>query len=860
MILAAIPPAASTLGWICAVQLIVAGVFSWFYFKRRSAREVPFDGRTDLLVADLISVFIAFDNVPRLVADIVWSPLWLAALFSCRFAWGSALGLYWTGAQAKFAVARHSVAHLGFLISAIGLGRLISPAWPWSSLVLGCAVYITLVLARLVWRQVLWRRFTPTPAEELRWMLLLATALILTHAWFAPGLVGTGDAQLYFETLQDFLNQLRAGIWPPWVSQSEVAPFGAVFPFRLATYHYYFCALLDVLTGRQLTTFGLQHLSIILSFIAGGWACYAVLRRLCPGHPWIACALAALYLASPAWLGPLIGFTMIFTMMALPYVPLALAGAWPDFGAKTKSHAIGHGAALAAAWHAHPPVGFWVSVTVALAQIIAGIVVRPGWKTLGRQTLAWLVCVILCSGLWYSTLSLHYSQSQAGAPSMAPLIMAIMREAFPATILPASSGAQGFPDIQLGYSLWLVTLIALAVAVRERRKIVVWLIPALLLSVLVLPFPWITERLWKSLPGSVLAISGTWPVQRLLGPLAGVAVIAGMFALANQSARSTRWRTRIAVLLASMLIWSGIEAAKYLRRSHATVLPPALSLHLSRPEHRPLLINWLAFHDYPIPPIYVGGKFFDARLFNRVWTEDRQRILADNYESVLAPPGPAFITAAAEPLAERIWRILPAFEFESGKYYLLELTPTPQTAPGTLIVSAIEFQRTETALQPGGPAVILPLRATTTGTKTAEMVYLPTDPALAAKAIPAFLKYRLIPYDPAALPIRIDQFAPYRATLNLAQPGWLETHRFFTSGYRAKVNGEPAEVAKSSDNRAMIRVPAGTGQVQLDYVGSPLLRASYGLMGAGWLILGVWGCALLWRRMVVDHNGTSHVS
>ncbi len=850
--------------WLAGTLTALAALMFILQQQRQSrspaARQPLATGR---LVFDLTFVFIAFDNLPGLLSGQPWSPVLLAALLAWRMILGTACGLYWRGASPRSVGVRWSAAEIGFGLGAIWLARHLPPGLGERQAWTGVAVHAGLCLVGAAWQSWLRPRLAPDPGAATRWGLLLAVALVLTHPWFSPYLVGTGDARLYFEAQQDFFNQLRAGIWPPWVTQSEVAPFGAVFPFRLATYYFYFAALLNTLTGGTLTTYAVQHLTIVLSYVAGDWVMLGVLRRLCPARPWLACVLAILYIASPAWLGPLYGFSMIFTTMALPFVPLALAGAWSELGAKNWRQAVWHGAALAAVWHAHLPVGFWVSVCVVLGQVISWYVSRPDWNVVGRQLFAWVVCSVLCLGLWYSTFSLHFSQSQTATPDSTPTIMGTMRQSFPASVLPAGPIPAALSDIQLGYALTVALLIALVAWRMGRRQIAIWLLPALLIIVFLLPIPWLTEHLWLSVPKSVKIIAGPWPVQRLIVPLVGAATLAGMLGLDFFSGRSRRGRWAIGALAALMLAWTTTEATKYVRRGQATAKPAALSDSMRQRENSPLMSNWLAFHNHPLPKIYVAEKIHDPQLYNRVWSQDRSRILADNHDYVItSAANQPRISLTAQTLVPGVWRLMPGFEFKGGQHYLLELTPGAHTVPGTFIMSMEGYEHSETELVANGPQLIQPVWTTSLGVRWTEFAYVPTDASLAAKAVPDFLDYRVMPYDSATLPVSVITYAPYHVAVHAPAAGWLETHRLFTEGYEARVNGQPAEVSMSDDFRVMVPVPAGVSQVRLDYVGTPGLRITFDLMEGAWLLVALWALAALVRwlffpdqKIAIDNSG-----
>ena len=800
------------------------------------------------LIYDFTFVFLAFDNLPRLLTGSPWSSLLLGGLLASRLAIGQATTLYTPAPFSWRLVGRWVLAEAIFAAGAAWLCLRLPGGLPPTQLEQALLTRAILLLALAGWAGAIRPRLRPE--REAYYGLLLLLSLVLSHPWFSPYLVGTGDAKLYQETLQDFLLQQRAGIFSPWVSQGETAAFGAVFPFRFATYHYYFAAALQFLTAGKLTLYALQHLTVILSLVLGGWAMYGTLQAVCPRRPALTCALAACYLASPAWLGPLYSLTMFFTIMALPFVPLALAGAWPDVGARSFGRAVAHGASLAAVWHSHVPVGFWVCATVACSQAVGWIVLRPGWKVFARQVIAWSVCLVLCCGLFYSIKTLAPPTKKA--IDEADTIVAIMKQAFPAILLPASTSPQGLGAVQPGYALLLGLAVAATALRTGRRFILIWLLPAVLLLVLIFPIPWLTLAFWKLLPVTAKIVAGPWSVQRLAPPLAGLATLAAAAGCHAWAGRSARFSRVLGPALIVVLLWSGWEAAKYVRHGSHTALPAALSNSISRPENSQLLVNWLAFQPFPPASIYQPGRHYDPFLLNRLWSQDQTRVLVDNRSFLLAqrkefPP----VTLTAHPLVPGIWRLLPYFMFQTGQRYLFELEATPQTAAGVFTMSALDFQHSETLTAGTGPAVVFPFWSSGSNAQPMEMIFLPTESAKAGQLTEDFLHYRLIAYHPEALPIHLKSLIPYRAEVTASEPALLETHRLYVEGYRARVNGKIVPALQSPDNRVMILLPPGTCDVQLDYVGSPLLRAGYLTMGLGWAALALTGLFFLGRWWIL---------
>ena len=107
--------------------------------------------------------------------------------------------------------------------------------------------------------------------------------------------------------------------------------------------------------------------------------------------------------------------------------------------------------------------------------------------------------------------------------------------------------------------------------------------------------------------------------------------------------------------------------------------------------------------------------------------------------------------------------------------------------------------------------------------------------------IGTFGRYVLREFDPARLPVVIENWTPYRARVNSPVAAFLETPRMFLAGYAAIVNGRPAPVVRSPSGLVMMAVAAGENQVELTYPGSVTLRISYFVSLAAWSVIGLLG-------------------
>ena len=175
---------------------------------------------------------------------------------------------------------------------------------------------------------------TPSPAtpsrvwgtEVARLALLAAAATWLLHPFATNRQVGAGDALWYANMLADFVLQLRAGVFPVFVGQTDYAFNGAVYPLRVAPFYQHLAGLLDLLTGRQLGFFALQHLCVLVLGYAGIFSSYFALNSLAPGQRWSAAGLSILYVSCPGLLGTIYTQDLYMTWMTIPFVPWVVYG------------------------------------------------------------------------------------------------------------------------------------------------------------------------------------------------------------------------------------------------------------------------------------------------------------------------------------------------------------------------------------------------------------------------------------------------------------------------------------------------------------------------------------------------------
>lgn len=325
----------------------------------------------------------------------------------CWSPWLVGLGLTAAVTRRRPHMAGWRIVLLQSLAAGIGLG-LVSPGLR-HPLALGTVAVATLFVAvlTLAWR--FWlgraeRRGAHRGAEAVRLILVGGTAVGVMLPFFSDRWIGGVDARWYAYMLTDYLEQLRAGVFPVLTGQGEFAHNGGVHPFRSAPVYLWCAGLWDVLTGRSLSVMALQHLTVITSALAGALGMYAAVTALAAPRRWLAAGVAVIYVSSPAFLGPLYFADQYMTYMALGALPALLYGNARMFETGGRAGWPWLAIGLAAVWFCHPPVAILCSLVTGLIQGGALLLTRaPGRHA--RQLLQAAGLFLLLAGHYFVAMS-----------------------------------------------------------------------------------------------------------------------------------------------------------------------------------------------------------------------------------------------------------------------------------------------------------------------------------------------------------------------------------------------------------------------------------------------------------------------
>jgi hypothetical protein len=688
----------------------------------------------------------------------------------------------------------------------------------------------------------------PGAGEAGRLGVLAAAAAWLLHPFATGRLYGAGDALWYANMLADFVTQLRAGIFPVFAGQTEFAFNGAVYPLRVAPMYQHLAGLIDLLTGRSLGFYALQHLTVIVCGVGGICACYYTLRKIAPDRPWCAVGFSILYLSSPGLLATVYTQDLYMTWMAVPLAPLATYGIVRSFRNDDIASQAWLAAPLAALWWAHSPIALWFTFVAGASQLVRLGAFDRGLKPLRRALLGAALFALLAQ---YPFVSVAEVQT-AGHPSTVVTALANpgqiaenLRSVFPAAILPVSEHAGALGDIQLGYALWAVLLCAGAAALTlPGRGLKVLLGGAAVLLVLLLPVPGINRLLWGHMPAEVLRITYYWPMQRFYLILASLLAAAGQLAFGQLPVAGARAKRRIWVwVLMAGCAWSLWEARQFIRGAADRTASRQVSARSQRPENLFLTNDSYGLFG-SLPPHFSNGV---------VNPRDEARLLAAGTGKALPLPDRRVLDSGA--LAGTVddnpgvLRMGATVHLECGRRYALEIQFRRQDLQGILQLEGHSVFR-EYRLPSSGEALAFgsgPANDRTIALWTSDPAgddvsirFIPTAPGDKPEDFARFGAFRLLEVDPGREPVEVTSLMPFIARVRTGAPVLLETPRMYMPGYRAIVDGRHGEeVVRSEAGLAAVPIPPGTHTVSLGFAPPALLSISY------------WGAIAAWGAMAV---------
>ena len=781
-----------------------------------------------------------------------------ASIILATLAWLCGLHRDWVGRGTRFALSA-----LLFLILAAAL----LPLYPGNDhhwlLQTSSSWLATALLAGYIFgRAILWklREVGPwAPLEGLRWLLLGSIATWVLWPAYSIKPNGAGDSYWYVMMLSDYLAQLRSGIFPVWIGQTEYAFNGAFSPLRLAPGFQHVGGVIDLLTRHTLDFMAVKNSVLALAALASGFSAYFCMRAILPTRSNLAVALALAYLLSPGLLSPLIIGDQYMTFLAAPFLPVVLYGCWRSC---VHNDILAHlylGAGTAALWLFHTPVALWTSFFAAGLYAIKFVIHRRSGHESKMMGLALLAYLLLGSYPILSALSLDnvVEFSVAGVS-----IFAQAKNIFPAILEPISSIAGAPSNYQPGYAVLAVGLAGIGLATYLRNPVALSFAAAsLLLIPLILPVPGLSPWIWNHTPAIVLKITNIWAFQRLSLIWVALLLFTLAAAVAALPAKTCRFWMRLGIFLvaAGALVWSGHEASR-LRSFFAGNIPVGTVWKILAAKHN-LVMTRYAYSSFQSTPPYFSHAYMDPYLESRLLDRTGLQVLLTNYDSAASTSIGGGSTLVASGLLRAFsdnnsvyYQLKPALTINPNRHYALRLDFLNAGEQGHLQVMGDQLFREyilpdsgfDMGKQSGPPqsfgstptsSHVVPLYTNALGPVQLQITnILPNRPIT-----PEFdcARFHLWEYEPTSLPINVRTLLPYRARVESPASAYLETPRLWLNGYRAIANGKRLPVLRSPSNLCMIAVEAGASEVELKYAPPLYIEVSY------WLTIWGWGGLLI---------------
>lgn len=735
-------------------------------------------------------------------------------------------------------------------------------------------------------------------AELLPLVALTAVVLYAVGRYLGDQYQGGGDSLWYYSLVSDVLQQVRAGVFPVGVGQTNANWNG--YPTALVPGFLLTGVAIDTATGGRLSVVAVMQAVAVWSLWAGAVSAYFCLRGLLPGRRWLSAALACAYVSCPAVVSLLTAGDMYPAFSTTPYYPPLLYGLIRGARrADTLAVAL-VGASLALLWMCHAGVALWCSTGTAL--FLAGYAVLSGrlWQT-ARFSATSAALFLVLAGWYFGTifaLGIHrnhtFNQHQQKDASVvftgkyySDVVTGVIERSVPKALLPLPAKFDGLAVQQLGYSLLALLAFAAVMATRVRSlELRLFVAGGLVLLASVLPIPQFTWHFWAYLPRPYL-ITEKWPMTRFGIVLGGVCVFAAALAAERLLAsgggrvlvavRSTApdgggrrggvpVRSALAALAGVVAIgvcYSLSELATL--RGMASIEQPDAprAAVLARPENQRLSVfNWLTFRD---PRGEGRENVKDLYLYDRVLASGGEVLASNGDVAARGATVPFEVTSdPATPITPGPARPVVTFRVEPGKHYLLTLDTDPRNADYWFPVAGGTLDHAHRPPYNGvrPQTVVIPIWTTATEPQdvrvSAVCVRRPDAEGPSVRVEPR----SLVAFVPDALPVKVHGLMPYTATVRADRPCDLETHRQFVPGYVARVNGVEVEARRSSDGMLLVPLVEGENEVTLTYRGPLLSRVAFVVSAAGWLGLlgfGLYGgCRALTSRVPTARNSRGH--
>lgn len=667
--------------------------------------------------------------------------------------------------------------------------------------------------------------------NELLSVFILTTLVAFAYWPFISGFslnIGGSDARWYQYILHDAILQLNHGIFPTYVSQSEFSFFGG--PVTRAPYYLLFGQLINILTFNQLNALCIQHLTVLVSAFGAAYLTYFLLASFSPKLKWFAVSLAFFYVSCPGIMGLIYRYDMYYSFMTVPFLPLVIYGLVRSHQREDLIGPILTALGLSLTWLSHPPIALWLTGVVVLFHLLRFIVLRKGL----RECLI-IFALFFFLNLWQFICVFSMGVgNRYGSDIVTPPkeIVELLSSVIPGVFVPLQ-WSTGLSFFQLGYAFIFILLLSLLTKFHSSNRFLLYTLLACVFCFLLLlyPLPFIGYALWSLIPGIVINMTDI-PMFRFYMIIAAIVCFIGIIVLNSISSKYSKIYLPLLCVFILLTIWNVYQANYFVSSTGSNTN------------------SWLDEKNVYFTPgqtpqyVLLSDGNYDPNLKNQI--VNNRKIPYSHYDNEQFVINKCFASEKARrvnsttPANHDVSKWAPLFKFKatSNEQYLLCLNIKSQS------VSSMIFRI-------NGEVVVAQANAGNRNIAVPFYIHQPKNKELAIEfdniqgASPVkIIKAGLIKYHPKDLPIQINSFTPYQATVKTPSNNtYLKIFKSFYPGYEAKVNNEIVPVLESNNHTIVIPLKhKGLNKIQLQYIGFSAMKISFYVSMFTWCF--VLGCLL----------------
>jgi len=705
--------------------------------------------------------------------------------------------------------------------------------------------------------------------ERLFWLLyhsatvrvitLLALTAYAYYPFFSSNNMGNRDAQFYQYMLHDALIQFQNGYFPCYVGQSEFSPMGT--PCINAPMYLFFGIFLNLITFGSFSPLLIQHLTIFFSAFLAVMILYALIRNLAPNLKWQAVLIAFLYISCPAIMALPYSLDAYLSYMSVPFMPIVFYCAVQIFRKNSWWDCILLSVVFSCLLMAHAPITLWIIFL--FGPFLLMIVLLQSHGILKLTAMAVLFFMLT---LWQVIPILTVDQPVLASNEGFFVPPVVLDRVIQSTLLaasdalkPLSYGKSVLSFLQLGYGLWILLLVSMAMIFKKPWKQAklnyIFCAELIVIGLFIFPVFELGNLIWKLLPNFLLHLSSDQITMRLYPILAAISAIYVSISLEDLKKNlHKRSNLIINLLLGLIFIWAIHEVKFFIahgikvREHNASTQVPANSWEFS---------EYLYYLSYGLPSTFILNGFtagnLSSNFLNTLRNENYQEIADISNQSIAlnhcfnSSETVAIKTSIVLGSEYKIDIPTPLSDFEvlPNKSYLLCIDQDSELNK-KVFYQVLDTHLRERAVKelPGSielsknHKVIIPInikgKEGLDKEKLQLRVWSTNGPTLKINKIGLMKDPESINY-----PLKVLSQTPYSAMIDVgSEGGYVELVRLFKPGYAVSNNGQAIKALESDRNTMLIPLQKNEkNTIIVEYNGTRKEQISLLISKIFWIIL-----------------------